>query len=263
MDSIETQLTQLNTIKSDIKAAIVAKGVSGVTDDFKTYASKIQSITTGGSSSKKTVQQLLIEEGACLVIVDDDGTSLINAVSLNDIAEADVDFATGAALLIYNEGVVFMINIVTTWFYTETTRKDYASDINKIQDGTNVYHHINLELNDMYDYAKIQPVSIGGVQYGSLTYHHITHAEMQAFSNCKSSHAKNIMSQWKKDNATVTAFASPYYNKSKSYFYIITQFGSFPTAPIPGQISLTNTSTTKVGLFLVGSVPEEWLYYQF
>lgn len=45
--AISDKLTQLNNIKSDIKAAIIAKGGTA-TDDFTTYATAISNLPSGG-----------------------------------------------------------------------------------------------------------------------------------------------------------------------------------------------------------------------
>ena len=45
--AISDKLTQLNNIKSDIKAAIIAKGGTA-TDDFSTYATAISNLPSGG-----------------------------------------------------------------------------------------------------------------------------------------------------------------------------------------------------------------------
>ena len=53
--SISAKLTELNTIKQDIKQAIVDKGVDMAGIDFNGYAGKIGEIPTGGTSGGYTV----------------------------------------------------------------------------------------------------------------------------------------------------------------------------------------------------------------
>ena len=49
MSTISEKLTQLNTIKGDIKTAINNKG-GEVGNDFSTYATAINNLSAGGSS---------------------------------------------------------------------------------------------------------------------------------------------------------------------------------------------------------------------
>lgn len=61
MKTISEQLIQLNQIKSNIKQAIIDKGVSvSDSDGFATYANKISAISGGGGSAR-----LVIETGTC------------------------------------------------------------------------------------------------------------------------------------------------------------------------------------------------------
>ena len=55
MSTISEKLTQLNTIKGDIKAAINNKG-GEVGDDFSTYATAINNLSTGSGGSGETYE---------------------------------------------------------------------------------------------------------------------------------------------------------------------------------------------------------------
>ena len=58
MGTIADKLNYLNTTKTNIKNAIIAKGVSvGDNDTFRSYASKIGDISSGGGPSEITLLQ--------------------------------------------------------------------------------------------------------------------------------------------------------------------------------------------------------------
>ena len=55
MSNIAQQLVDLNTVKSNIKTSIIAKGISvSASDAFNTYPSKIDAITGGGATNSET-----------------------------------------------------------------------------------------------------------------------------------------------------------------------------------------------------------------
>ena len=56
MATIAEQLTELNNVKQDIKASIIAKGVSMDNVPFTDYASKIDEISAGAGSDNKLAQ---------------------------------------------------------------------------------------------------------------------------------------------------------------------------------------------------------------
>lgn len=71
--AISDKLTQLNNIKSDIKAAIIAKGGTA-TDDFTTYATAISNLPSGGGGDAGL--QDLIERNITSINIPD-GTTII------------------------------------------------------------------------------------------------------------------------------------------------------------------------------------------
>ena len=72
--AISDQLTTLNGIKSDIKAAIIAKGGTA-TDDFTTYATAISNLPSGGGGDE--VLRDLIEGDISGSFEIPDGTTII------------------------------------------------------------------------------------------------------------------------------------------------------------------------------------------
>lgn len=100
MGTIAEKLDYLEGTKSAIKDAIVAKGVEVLdTDTFRSYAEKIEGITTGSPSQDKSIT---ITNNGTTTVTPDEGY-LLNTVEITtnvpQVAEGKISLAeTGASL---------------------------------------------------------------------------------------------------------------------------------------------------------------------
>lgn len=92
--TIASQLTELNTTKQDIKAAIEAKGVSTTGVPFTSYATKISEITGGGGLSPAINEW--VRPSDWLPITKPDGTSQ-KVVGLFAVFDSDTNYVAFAA----------------------------------------------------------------------------------------------------------------------------------------------------------------------
>ena len=81
MGTIQDKINKALSSKSDIKAAIEAKGVSDVGDVLSTYADKISSIQSGASDYELESQMLILPVGSTTITTKSGGTA---AVATND-----------------------------------------------------------------------------------------------------------------------------------------------------------------------------------
>lgn len=251
MDSIETQLTQLNTIKSDIKAAIVAKGVSGVTDDFKTYASKIQSITTGGSSNK-SLMQILTEEKAC--VIENIGADNMSFRSVTAADEEDFDWMT-CAIAIYQNGTMCLISIISWWMYESDTKTDTGT---KMSNGDFDNYMQSVSGVNATSGSYLSPCAAKQVSLGTLPQcHYITQLEGVALANTQTN-AKNIIKTHAKDLGIASYTLSPYCDNNAAVYLQTQWFGGFGATALSSSAKFTATGTTKIGRFIVSMIPDEW-----
>lgn len=102
MGTIAEKLDYLEGTKSAIKDAIVAKGVEVLdTDTFRSYAEKIEGITTGSPSQDKSIT---ITDNGTTTVTPDEGY-LLNTVEITtnvpQVAEGKISLAETGATLAY------------------------------------------------------------------------------------------------------------------------------------------------------------------